>query len=443
MSGSMSAANRRLGDDEMLEHLQRQTYEYFSTETCAANGLVRDKTEPGSPASIAVVGFALTSYPVAVERGFLARASAATATLATLRFFERSPQGEEPDATGYRGFFYHFLDMRTGRRAWKCELSTIDTAIFIAGALAASAYFDRDTEAEAEIRELASTLYERIDWVWAQDGGATLTHGWRPETGFIPYRWVGYSEALILYALGLGSPTHPLPEESFTAWTRTYDWREIYGKECLYAGPLFIHQFSHIWIDFRAIQDPFMLAHGIDYFENSRRATYIQQEYAVRNPLGFAHYGERLWGFTASDGPGPSVVSVGGVDRTFWGYLARGAPFGPDDGTISPWAVVASLPFAPEIVLPTIRHAIEKLELKELETRGFDASFNGTHPPTADNPHGWVSPWRFGINEGPTVLMIENFRSELVWRLMKKSPSLVRGLRRAGFRGGWLSKGTE
>ena len=441
MSEPASESNRRLDDDAMLECLQRETFQYFLEETNPENGLVRDKTEPGSPASIAVVGFALSSYPVAVERGFIAREAAVKAALATLRFFMGSRQGQEPDATGYKGFFYHFLDMTTGRRVWECELSTIDTAIFIAGALAAGAYFDRETETEAEIRELASALYRRIDWVWAQNGGATVTHGWRPETGFLAYRWEGYNEALILYALGLGSPTHPLPEESFAAWTTTYDWREIYGKECLYAGPLFIHQFSHIWIDLRAIQDSFMRAHGIDYFENSRRATYIQREYAVKNPPGFAHYGENLWGFTASDGPGPRVLTLDGVEREFFGYLARGAPFGPDDGTISPWAVVASLPFAPEIVLPTVRHAIARLRLTGRRTRGFDASFNGTHPPMEGNPQGWMSPWRFGINEGPTVLMIENFRSELTWRLMKKNAFLVRGLRRAGFRGGWLSRG--
>jgi hypothetical protein len=226
-----------------------------------------------------------------------------------------------------------------------------------------------------------------------------------------------------------------LPAETFRAWTSTYEWRELYGREVLYAGPLFIHQFSHIWIDFRGIQDSFMRDHGSDYFENSRRATYIQRDYAIENPHGFAHHGERCWGFTASDGPGPTVVSIHGVEREFSGYVARGAPFGPDDGTVSPWAAVTSLPFAPEIVLPRIRHALERLRRT---TYTFDASFNGTYPATKDHPHGWVSPWLFGINQGPIVLMIENYRSELVWRLMKKCPFIAAGLRLAGFRGGWL-----
>ena len=159
---------------------------------------------------------------------------------------------------------------------------------------------------------------------------------------------------MLLYVLGLGSPAHPLPESCYTAWTSTYRWEHCYGYEYLYAGPLFTHQLSHIWIDFRGIQDAFMRAKGIDYFENSRRATYVQQQYAMDNPLKFAGYGRNCWGITASDGPGPDTIKVSGIERQFFGYLGRGVPYGPDDGTIAPWAAVASLPFAPEIVLPTI-----------------------------------------------------------------------------------------
>src|SRR5581483_819573 len=388
-------------------------------------------------ASIAATGLALAAYPVGVERRFMTREEAAERTLTTLRFFWNSLQGTATDATGYKGFYYHFLDMQTGRRAWQCELSTVDSAFLFAGALTAAAYFQQDSEAEHEIRTLAERLYARADWQWAQHGGATLTHGWKPESGFIKYRWEGYDEALLLYVLGLGSPTRPLPAESYAAWLSTYNWKKIYGHELLYAGPLFIHQLSHLWIDFRGIQDACVRERGLDYFENSRRATYVQQHYAIRNPREFAHYGEYCWGITASDGPGPKTLKVDGVERTFYDYLARGAPYGPDDGTISPWVVVASLPFAPEIVLPTVRH-FARLNLGMTAPYGFKPSFNQTFT-VDDSPTGWwVTPYHFGIDQGPVVLMIENYRSSLIWDIMRHCPALLVGLRRAGFAGGWL-----
>ena len=282
----------------MLDALQRDAFGYFLHETNPANGLVADKTQPDAPASIAAVGFALAVYPVGVERSWMTRAEAAERTLAVLRFFWTSPQGTAPDATGYKGFYYHFLDMKTGRRAGRCELSTIDTAFLLAGMLTAATYFDQDCEDEQEIRTLADALYRRADWQWAQNGGATITHGWKPESGFLKYRWEGYDEALLLYVLGLGSPTYPLPDESYPAWTSTYQWKEIYGHEFLYGSSLFIHQFSHLWIDFRGIQDDFMRDKGIDYFENSRRATHVQQQYAIHNPHGFVGYGQYFWGLT-------------------------------------------------------------------------------------------------------------------------------------------------
>jgi hypothetical protein len=423
--------------DERLSTLQRQTFEYLRLESNPRNGLVADKTETGSPASIAAVGMALSGYPIGVARGFIDRATARELTLATLRFFWNSPQGTQPDATGYKGFYYHFLDMQSGQRAWNCELSTIDSTFLLAGMLTARAYFDADAADEAEIRRLADALYRRVDWNWARNGGATVTHGWSPEHGFIPHRWEGYDEALLLYLLGLGSPTHPLPAESYPAWLSTYAWREIYGCELVYAGPLFIHQFSHIWIDFRGIRDAFMRDKGIDYFENSRRATYAQQRYAVANPLEFEGYSDCCWGFTASDGPGWQTRRIHGRERRFFAYEARGAPDGPDDGTISPWAAVASLPFCPEIVLPVLRR-FEDIELRVDHPYGFRASFNPTYLDAPGRKHGWVSPYHFGINQGPIVLMIENYRSELLWRLMRGCPYVVAGLRRAGFTGGWL-----
>jgi len=212
----------------------------------------------------------------------------------------------------------------------------------------------------------------------------------------------------------------------------------MYDIEYLYAGPLFIHQLSHIWLDFRGIRDDRNREVGFDYFENSRRATLVHRRYAVENPRGFARYSENGWGITASDGPGPAVRVVDGIRREFHGYLARGAPFGPDDGTISPWAVATSVPFAPEVVCSTLRHALERLARRNKLGRGFDASFNPTFLVPGGDPHGWVSPWKLGLNEGPIILMIENHLSGLMWRLFRRCPHVVTGLRRAGFSGGWL-----
>jgi hypothetical protein len=425
-----------LGDD-LLMALQRKAFDYFLYEANDANGLVADRSTKESPASIAAVGLALTAYPIGVARGFMTREQACARTLATLRFFWNSRQGTDPDATGYKGFYYHFLDMETGRRVWRCELSTIDTALLIAGVLTAGTFFSEDNEDETEIRILSESLYERVDWDWARNGGATVTHGWTPENGFIGCRWEGYDEALILYVLALGSPARGLPPESYLAWLKSYHWKKIYGHEFVYAGPLFIHQLSHVWLDFRGIQDSFMREHGSDYFENSRKATYVQHEYAIRNPLEFAGYHETSWGVTACDGPGWETRRIDGVERRFFGYRARGVPFGPDDGTLSPWATAASLPFAPEIVLPALRH-FHDLELHVDNPYGFKASFNPTLASENGRPAGWVAPDHLGLNQGPIVLMIENYRSDFLWRLMRTCPHIVRGLRRAGFAGGWL-----
>jgi hypothetical protein len=425
--------------DAELGTLQRESFSYFVHEVNPANGLIKDKTADNWPASIAATGFALAGYPIAVERGFISRASAIERTLTTLRFFLASPQGRERDATGYQGFYYHFLDMETGRRAWNCELSTVDTAFLLAGMLTAAAYFDLPTADEQAIRRISEELYCRTNWQWAQNEGITLTHGWKPDAGFLPYRWEGYDEALLLYMLALGSPTFPIGRAAAAAWRSTYQWKSQYGHDYLYAGSFFTHQLSHIWIDFRGIQDVFMREKGSDYFENSRRATYVQQRYAIDNPLHFKGYCPLCWGITASDGPGPDVRKIDGIERRFFDYIARGVPFGPDDGTLAPWAVVASLPFAPEIVLPTVEHFINKLQLKASNVYGFKSTFNATYPAAVGgNSCGWVSPWHYGLNQGPIVLMIENYRSELMWQLTRRSPYIVTGLRKAGFTGGWL-----
>lgn len=428
---------KRMPTEQDLGRLQFTTILYYLHCTNPDNGLVRDKTQPDAPASIAAIGMALATIPVLVERGIIIRKFAAKIARRRLEFLLDLPQGPEPDASGYKGFFYHFLDIETGRRVWECELSTIDSAFLFAGALTVAAYFDGKVTEEAEIRRLANALYERADWNWARDGGLTLTHGWRPEDGFIPYRWRGYDEGLLLYILGLGSPTHPLPADSYAAYTESYEWRNIYGRELLYSGPLFTHQLSHMWIDFRGIRDGFMREHNSDYFLNSRHATFVQQEYAIRNPMNFAGYGEHCWGFTASDGPGWTRRNVDGIDREFYDYIARGAPYGPDDGTVAPWAVVASLPFAPEIVIPTISN-FARMDLGMTRLYGFKPSFNRSFAMENDHTGWWVSPYHFGIDQGPVVLMIENYRSELLWNIMRHCGPLVVGLRRAGFSGGWL-----
>ena len=429
---------RKSADDDLLEGLQRNTLRYFLDETNPRNGLVPDNTRVGSPSSITAVGFALAAYAVGVERNVITRSEAVERTLTTLRFFWDSPQSGDRDATGYMGFFYHFLDMETGRRAWESELSTIDTTFLLAGVLTAAAFFDRETRDEREIRTLADALYRRVDWQWALNGGLAVTHGWRPERGFLNYRWEGYSEAMLLYVLGLGSPTHPLPETSYAAWMKTYRWKKLYGHEFLYAGSLFIHQLSHAWIDFRGIQDDYMRDRGIDYFENSRRATLVRQQYAIRNPKRFSGYSDHCWGITASDGPGPITKRIDGIERRFYDYRARSIPWGPDDGTIAPWAAVASLPFAPEIVLPTLRY-FDRTQPQMMGRYGVRCSFNHTFGIGSEETYGWHSERYFGLDQGPIVLMIENYQSGLLWRWMKRCPYLLTGLRRAGFENGWLS----
>ena len=427
----------RLPTDQELARLQRTTVLYYLHETNPDNGLVRDKTDPSAPCSIAAVGLGLATIPAIVERGVIIRKFAARIARRRLRSLLELPHGSEPDAAGYKGFFYHFLDIDTGRRVWNCELSTLDTAFLLAGALTCATYFDGDTEDEALVRRFADDLYRRADWAWACNGGATLTHGWTPESGFLPHRYQGYDEGLLLYILGLGSPTYPLPPESYDGYCATYQWKEIYGRELLYSGPLFTHQLSHLWIDFRGIRDAFMRERGTDYFENSRHATYVQQEYAVRNPMEFDGYGEHCWGFTACDGPGWIKRTVNGVERQFFDYVARGAPFGPDDGTVAPWVVVASLPFAPEIVIPAVR-TFARLDLGMTAPYGFKPSFNQTFAVEGSPTGWWVTPHHFGIDQGPVVLMIENYRTGLIWDIVRRCPYILRGLRRAGFAGGWL-----
>jgi hypothetical protein len=423
-------------DDVLLDRFQRAAFDYFLEQCDPGTGLVADTSRPNAPASIAVVGFALSCYPVGVVRGWMAREDAVARVLTVLRFFWNSRQNDQPDATGYRGFYYHFLDMKTGRRVWNSEVSLIDTTLLLAGVLTASCYFDEDNSAEQEIRELADALYRRVDWEWACGGEMTTRQGWKPEGGFLHYGWDGYDEAIILYVLALASPTHPLSQDAYIRWTETYQWENIYGIEFLYAGPLFIHQFSHAWIDFAGVQDCFMREKGSDYFENTQRATIVQREYARRNPFGFDGYGQDCWGITASEGPGFATQKIDGRERRFLGYAARGVPYGPDDGTIDPCGTLASLPFAPDLTLSALRHFCTRYPEMMRDSK-LPSGFNPTSP--GGSPAGWVSDGYFGLDQGIVVMMIENYRSKMIWRLMRRCPYIGSGLRRAGFSGGWLA----
>ncbi|MCI0690418.1 Tat pathway signal protein [candidate division KSB1 bacterium] len=427
--------------DTFLDTLQVRTLKFFLETTDPATGLTPDRWPKPAPSSIAAVGFALTAYGIAVEREVITREEAAQRTLNTLRFFWQLPQHERPDkVAGYKGFFYHFLKTPEGTREWNCELSSIDTALLFAGVLFAQSYFDGDNQAEQEIRALADSLYLRADWNWFMTDTNGVSMAWRPERGYSKHIWDGYDEAMILYVLGLASPTHPLPESVWQVWTKPYVWAKHYDWEYVNFAPLFGHQYSHCWIDFRGIQDDYMRAKGIDYFENSRRATYAQQAYGKENPNQWRDYSENIWGWTACDGPKGIKLEIDGKQREFRTYWARGvsADWVGDDGTIAPTAAGGSVAFAPEICIPTLKAMRAKYDTLLFKEYGFLDSFNPSFI-TPETLNGWFDDDYLGIDQGPIVVMIENLRNDFVWNVMKKNKYIVTGLQRAGFTGGWLA----
>ena len=425
-------AARDESDAALVARLQQTAFGYLWQYCNSRNGLVADTSRAGSPCSIAVVGFALSAYLVAIERGWISRQAGAARTLATLRFLLHCDQSGAPQATGYKGFYFHFLDMQTGRRAWNCELSLIDSTLLLAGLVTSGLFFDRHDE--AEIRDAASLLCERVDWRWAQGDSKSLSQGWLPEAGFLHYGWEGYNEALLLYVLGLGARTRPLPAAAFTTWTVTYQWERIFGQDVLYAGPLFTHLFPQAWLDLRGIRDDFMREKRSDYFQNTRRAIALQREYCECNPLEAAAYARDLWGISAGDGPTGAGLGPYAVDQYRFGYMARGLPFGPDDGTLCPWAMLASLPFDADAALTGTRRLLRDFP-QVCPAERFVSGFN---PSVDAAPAGWVSEGWYGLDQGLLVLSIENARSGLIWSLTRDSPAVRRGLRRAGFSGGWL-----
>ena len=456
--------------DAFSEELTQRTFRYFWDTTDTERCLAPDRWPTRSFSSIAATGFALTAYGIGAERGYVTRDEAAERTRDCLQFYWTAPQGPEAEGvTGHRGFFYHFLRYEDGTRFGTTELSTVDTTLFLGGALFAQSYFDRDDPVEAEIRDLAEKIYTRVDWEWArrpntgtQAGNLAnsqgITMGWRPERGWEPHDWVGYDEGMLVYILALASPTHPVPRAAWDeGWAPLLEdqWGSYYGYEHLQFEPLFGHQYSHVWIDFRGIQDDFMRGKGIDYFENSRRATLAQRAYGADNPADWVGYSDRIWGWTASDGPKDSSgeYRVAGEARDFFTYRARGvsAQRVVDDGTVVPTAAGGSVPFAPRETIAALMAMKERYGDRLYTRYGFRDAFNpsftfteaGSRSGIVDPETGWVANDHLGIDQGPILAMMENHRSGLVWKVMRRNPHIRRGLERAGFTGGWLDEAAD
>jgi len=454
-SGCASFSGGPVGQalDPEVAELQRRTFDWFVQVTDIERGLTPDRWPTQSFCSVAAVGFALTCWPVGVENGWMSREEACARTLNTLRFFHDAPQG--PDATGvtgYKGFFYHFLEMGTGHRFGRTELSTVDTTLLLGGMLFAACYFDRDEADEVEIRRLAQAIYDRVEWDWAVVRPDRISMGSHPETGFIAADWHVYNEGMLVLLLAMGSRTHPVPASVWTEWCSVYDlsWTDRYGPAHLHFAPLFGHQYSHMYVDYRGIRDPWMRAKSaeigpFDYFENSVRAVQAQRNYAVTNPGGWDGYSADVWGLTACDGPGDFKQVIDAREREFFSYSARG-PGERDDGTIAPTAAMASFPFAPTDVTACLKAMKARYGEAIYTEYGFLDSFNPTLTEREGRLQhgrivpgiGWVDGDYLGIDLGPIVVMIENARTDLVWRYMRTEPNLRRGLEAAGFTGGWL-----
>jgi hypothetical protein len=389
-------------DDQFLDELERACFLFFWEQADPSSGQVKDRSEANgldprnTVASIAATGFGLTAICIAADRGYIEKSKALERVRNTLRFlWKRLPQEH--------GFFFHFVDLHSGERAWKSEVSSIDTSILLCGVLTCRQYFQ-----DSEIGQLARMIYERADWLWLQAGGKTLSHGWKPETGFLKARWDTYSECMMIYLLGLGSPTHPLPAESWDAWARPiyeYDGSQYIGAR----APLFVHQYSHAWFDFRGKRDRYA-----DYFENSVRATEAHRLFCMRLHDQFPQFSEDLWGITASDSE--------------HGYVVWGGPpaMGPLDGTLVPAAAGGSIPFLPKETLRVLRTMRERHGKRVWKRYGFIDAFN---PKT-----GWFGTDVIGINLGITMLMAENARSQFVWKTFMKNEEMQRAMERAGFK---------
>ena len=424
-----------------LDELQRRTFLYFWEQADSGNWQIPDRYPTRRFSSIAATGFGLTAYLVGVERGYITRQMAAERVHNTLQVLINLPQGpDESGISGHKGLFYHFLTYENAHRYQQVELSTIDTGLLMAGILSTQSYFDGDGATEQRIRQWADTLYRRVEWDWAMKDNGFMSMGWKPESGFLSAQWDGYNEAMILLVLALGSPTHAIPAESWDHWTSTYEWTTFQGYEHLNFSPLFGPQYSHMYIDFRGINDAYMREKGIDYAENSRRATYPNRAYCIENPLGFPHYAENVWGLTACDGPNDTLAILRRREIVFHSYWARGASalHVRDDGTLAPTAAGGSVPFAPEICIPALKQMWDQYHDELVDEYGFKDAFNPAYTFGNVGEKGWFDIDYLGIDQGPILIQIENHRSALVWDLMKKNPYIRAGLEKAGFTGGWL-----
>jgi hypothetical protein len=355
-----------------------------------------------------------------VDHGWLARSDVQTRVLTTLNTFWTGPQGTGVTGTvGYKGFYYHFLDTVTGRRSGSTELSTIDTALLLAGILDVKQYFNTPDPGDVQIRALADSINNRVDWNFMRNNNAGIFMGWLPGSGagFSGFGiWKGYNEAMIMYLEAIGSPTHPVPQPfAWQAWTSGYQRQTWYGQTFLICPPLFTHQYTQCWVDLRAMQDNYMATTGGNstYYENSQRATIAQRAYCIANPGGWTAYGDSLWGLTASDDP-----TVG--------YTAHGAPPAQDDnGTITPTAAISSISFTPDLALPVIRNLWNTWRGSLWGPYGYVDAFNPSQ--------AWVDTDVLGIDQGPIVLSIENYRTGAVWARMANDPDIAAGLAGAGF----------
>ena len=399
-----------------VDTLERRTFQFFWDLADSGTGLMPDRWPSRTFISIGATGFALTAYPIGAERHYVTRAEAAARTLRALDFLWNSRQDTaRVGSTGYKGFFYHFMNFGTGSRFRDIELSNIDTALLFAGALFCQSYFDGGGQTERRIRALTDSLVLRADWAWFKVRPPKLSLGWSPEQGFLPYDWGGYNETMLLFLLALDSPRHGVGMDTYRSFTAGYKWGQFQGQEYLGFAPLFGHQYTACWVDYRNIADDYMRAKRIDYFENSRRATLAQRAYAIANPSGFRDYGADIWGLTACDGPMDGKATLGGRERMFHSYEARGASHEriTDDGTIAPAAAGGSMPFAPEICLPALMAMRERRAAGVLEV--VDALL--AHEVVGDVPV---------VDPDGRVLVAEERREAEVLLTLEASPLVAR-----------------
>jgi len=436
-----------LSQDEFFKDLKHRTFNYFWELADTATFQTPDRYPTQTFVSIAATGFGLTSYIIGVENNYITREQAAIRVLNTLLWLMHSPQGAQAEnITGYKGFYYHFLTYGQGKRYKNVELSTIDTGLLMAGILASMSYFDGDNQTEKAIRQIADSLYLRVEWDWAMNNQEWMSMGWHPETGFIESKWTGYNEAMILLIMALGSPTHAINDSAWKSWTKHYEWEKFQDIEHVNFEPLFGHQYSHMFIDFRGIADAYMSEKGLDYFENSKRATLANRAYCVENLNGFSYYNDSVWGLTACDGPA-DYININNIEiltpdkkQEYFSYRARGASAQRivDDGTIAPTAAGGSVPFAPQETMKTL-YSMYTLYGNDLYAQyGFKDAFNLSFKNIQTGKTGWYDIDYLGIDQGPILIQLANYETEIIWNIMKKNKYITNGLLKAGFSGGWL-----